>query len=400
MNTGTSPRTARGTRYHSLDFWRGFACLCVIIFHSSFYMRSEQGWSHAFHSSLSQLQHGVTLFFVISGYCIAAASDGARQKVGAARTYFMRRFRRIYPPFWVALLLTCLAVSGTITLGFPRLFGDDNYPIGDPSSFSAWQWAGTITLTETWRSHFVGDESRLLVAHAWTLCYEEQFYAVCGLALLLSPRRLFAALGAITIAVACIFGASSWLGCHNRISGFFFDGFWLIFAFGILVYYRAHRACPATARLIDWFWILGIVPAITLFLLKYRWDTLTGGMSIGFVFAATLSFLHRWDLAIASSRWIRPISACGTMCYSLYLIHWPIAKALSHILADLGCTGPISTLMITIPACIAASIAASFPFYAWVESRFLNTSVATMPVHAPAPSVNILPQAEEALESA
>lgn len=367
------------TRYHSLDFWRGVACLCIIVFHSFFYMeKAEAGWSRALSTLLAFLWHGVTIFFVISGYCIAAATDSARRRENAVRTYFARRFRRIYPPFWALLALALAAVVGAQLLDYPRLFSDDIHPIRDPFSFSGWQWAGTISLTETWRHHLVGDEPKLLVGHAWTLCYEEQFYAACGIILLLCPRRMFAALGAITAAVACLFVASRGLGFQGRIQGFFFDGYWLIFAFGILVYYRAHRASPGAARLIDWCWCLGAIPAAILFL-KLRWDELLSGMAVGFIFAAALSFLHRWDCAIASARWLRPISSCGVMCYSLYLVHWPVSKALSHLLADAGCTGPASTLLITIPACIAASIAAAIPFHVWVERRFLNTPTPILP---------------------
>ena len=40
------------------------------------------------------------LFFVISGYCIAAACDASARRRTPLTDYFWRRFRRIFPPFW------------------------------------------------------------------------------------------------------------------------------------------------------------------------------------------------------------------------------------------------------------------------------------------------------------
>src|SRR5665213_3292870 len=96
-------------RYYSLDFWRGLACLMVVVFHSTFYITDNP--FHIYGSALSkQIFHllscgwvGVPIFFVISGYCISAACDSIGHR-RASRKFFTRRFKRIYPPYWIALL--------------------------------------------------------------------------------------------------------------------------------------------------------------------------------------------------------------------------------------------------------------------------------------------------------
>jgi peptidoglycan/LPS O-acetylase OafA/YrhL len=60
-----------------------------------------------------------------------------------------------------------------------------------PWWYSGWQWLGNLTLTESWRWHAIGDQRAHFPAQAWTLCYEEQFYAVVGLLLAISRRRFF-----------------------------------------------------------------------------------------------------------------------------------------------------------------------------------------------------------------
>src|SRR3954471_7559964 len=79
-------------RYQSLDFWRGVACLLVIVFHATFYQ------AHSSSTSLSALivratkwfWIGVPMFFVISGYCITASADRLRRREQSVRIFAWR----------------------------------------------------------------------------------------------------------------------------------------------------------------------------------------------------------------------------------------------------------------------------------------------------------------------
>src|SRR5688500_7182586 len=103
----------RRPRYESLDLWRGVACLLVLLHLSTFISPGPQEFAAL--GSLGQLWAegaarmwlGVPIFFVISGYCIAATADSQRRRRGRpAMEYFLRRFRRIFPPYWAVLLGT------------------------------------------------------------------------------------------------------------------------------------------------------------------------------------------------------------------------------------------------------------------------------------------------------
>jgi peptidoglycan/LPS O-acetylase OafA/YrhL len=163
----------QSTRYHTLDHWRGIACLLVVVSHST----APSTWRDTigFFPPLGKI--GVGIFFAISGYCIAAAVDSSRKREYGFGNFMFRRFRRIFPPYWAALLMTFtwkLAVYGPTSV---RL--------------SAWDYFGNLTLTETWLRIVNGDPNvNLLLEQAWTLCHEEQFYLICGL-LLLAPARFF-----------------------------------------------------------------------------------------------------------------------------------------------------------------------------------------------------------------
>ncbi len=99
----------------------------------------------------------VQFFFVLSGFVMAVA-HGADRGAGwtAAPRFLWRRACRIYPMYWLALLLA------TAALGLPH----------------GWRAASLLSLWPRWTTEFVPP--------AWTLRYEVEFYLVFALVLL--PR--------------------------------------------------------------------------------------------------------------------------------------------------------------------------------------------------------------------
>jgi peptidoglycan/LPS O-acetylase OafA/YrhL len=182
--------------------WRGFACLLVLVNHSVFYKITSAplGAMAVVDSAVSaialRMWAGVPIFFVISGYCITASIDSHRRNQHGVGLYFFKRFRRIFPPYWAALFggadligTSDLLLSGSVTANGAAL---------RPWWFSPWQWAGSITLTEIWRAHLIGTGKGLVLGPAWTLCYEEQFYAVTGLLLFVCAGRFFLGAAIVT----------------------------------------------------------------------------------------------------------------------------------------------------------------------------------------------------------
>jgi peptidoglycan/LPS O-acetylase OafA/YrhL len=371
----------RDVRYHSLDFWRGVACLSVVVFHSTFYVatpaldqqaRTGAGLTAAEWAVLatSRLWLGVPIFFVISGYCIAASADLQRARGRPAGRFFVRRFRRIYPPLW-AFLALFVAVAAPLEWLVPGTLADSVHGIPPPWANSTWQWLGGLTLTESWRHHLVGDGRQYVVGHLWTLCYEEQFYLVVGLVLLVCPRRLFAGLAAVTLGVVLFvtLGRSAEPGWN----GFFFDGRWLLFAVGLAVYYALNHTSSRGRVVTALAFAAGLAVACRKPAPLTAFEaTGEAGLAAALAFGLVLLALAPLDRALAGARWARPISWCGVMCYSLYLVHWPIAKVVSHAAFLVGLTGPVPTLLVTVPVCLAASLAAGWLFHATVERRFWN----------------------------
>jgi hypothetical protein len=82
----------RDPRYLTLDLWRGLACLMIVVLHATHNANEAIGTAgplgKAVLAILSRLGIGVPIFFVISGYCIAATSDSTRRKPRAPARFF------------------------------------------------------------------------------------------------------------------------------------------------------------------------------------------------------------------------------------------------------------------------------------------------------------------------
>jgi peptidoglycan/LPS O-acetylase OafA/YrhL len=312
------------------------------------------------------LNAGVPIFFVISGYCITAAVERSRQLGQSAVTYFWRRLRRIYPPLWIVIACSLAFFLVLEPPGKPEgVLVQQPWSQIRPWWHSAWSWLGNLTLTETWRHHLVGSPgNHHFPGQAWTLCYEEQFYAVMGLLLLLATRRLFPAAAAVTAAVALVALGSRAAGVP--VEGFFFDGNWFMFAAGVAVYFALHRAA-APGR-----WLVGLSLAAALAYSATRLPLEPAvSYASAFGFALVILAAHRWDGWLAAAPLLRPLMFCGTICYSMYLVHQLPVKALTQYLCLRGFTSDSDALLMAVPASVAVSVLLGWLFHITVERRFL-----------------------------
>ncbi len=98
----TPPPAHTHARFMELDGLRGLAALGVVLAHyitlaNTFFPHLRQA-----PVDLNPLTLGVHLFFLISGFVIFMTV----RRVGSAREFLTARAIRLFPPFWVALLLT------------------------------------------------------------------------------------------------------------------------------------------------------------------------------------------------------------------------------------------------------------------------------------------------------
>ena len=107
----TPTASLRAERLWTIDALRGVAALGVVMFHASDVPGMDRsgpiGW--VLDGILTWGRYGVWLFFVLSGFCIhmrwaSRAASGDRSVPGFVE-FWKRRFRRLYPPYLIALLI-------------------------------------------------------------------------------------------------------------------------------------------------------------------------------------------------------------------------------------------------------------------------------------------------------
>lgn len=361
----------QNSRYQSLDLWRGLICLFVVIEHAAVAIwgghLGSPGWEGWLRSAIVapfQMNLGTPLFFVISGYCIAASIVSCRRRGSAPMQFLARRLWRVFPSYWAALLVFAMVVMLLDTVGLSR-WHHGPYALELPSvgDLDRWQWFGNITLTETWRPHVGGIEVNVFTRVAWSLCYQEQFYLICFFALLATRKTLFRTLGIATAAIISLRVIALDAGAINRIEGTF-PLLWHQFAIGLAVYRYLNGDASARVK----YCVLG---GLTVMFAASVWTRDTGTIG-SVVFGLGLIALRGWDESWTQIRRLDPLRAIGRCSYSIYLIHLPVIVVLSAALGDLGVTSFWSRAMVMVPTTTIAATLAGLIFYRVVEARFLD----------------------------
>jgi peptidoglycan/LPS O-acetylase OafA/YrhL len=155
-------------RFHFLDGIRGVASFLIVLHHSvtstvaRFFL--SHGWPKISTFVTYFTQSGVVLFFVLSGIVLLRPYLRGQRKFNTVE-YFYRRIRRIYPPFFAALLFGYLVAVIIKT-------GPETYY----SSLQLWKWT-SISWRELLRQAPIINYAGIYYNLAWwSLQVEVLFY--------------------------------------------------------------------------------------------------------------------------------------------------------------------------------------------------------------------------------
>ncbi len=289
-------------RSHGLDTLRAFAILLVMAFHGRSFLPSildpvgRFGWM------------GVDLFFVLSGYLIAAQLFREHARTGCIgwRDFYSRRAFRVLPAY-LAVLLVYVARPGWREA---------------PAMAPLWEY---VTFSY---NLFVRYPAQRAFSHVWSLCVEEQFYLVLPVLLGALLRRPSLRRGAACAAFILLAGVAcrGWVYVHTlRPLGPDADGFASSYIEDI--YY------PTWSRMDGL--LAGVLLAVTQAFFQRVWDKMRGhGMSLtaaGLALVALCCFLFRERLES-----VGPVAVAGT------LVGFPLLAAglAAVVLSSLG-NGPL-----------------------------------------------------------
>jgi peptidoglycan/LPS O-acetylase OafA/YrhL len=174
-----------------LDTLRGFAAIYVLLGHARWLLWEgfKEGYNQhpGAYSLLDKVamyfftifrfgHEAVLFFFVLSGFVIHWSMSKRMDKTGTfgVKDYLVRRFKRIYPPLLVAIIITFAFDTLGIILKFPVYFGATPYSLTNANihpSLTGQTLLGNMLFVQRVYTPVWGTDGPL-----WSLMYEWWFY--------------------------------------------------------------------------------------------------------------------------------------------------------------------------------------------------------------------------------
>ncbi|WP_392544929.1 acyltransferase family protein [Oryzobacter telluris] len=296
-----SPKAS--ARIDGLDYLRFVAALAVVAFH---WTSNGPRWGQmpSIAPGVEQVtvygHLGVDVFFLISGYVILITARGK-----SARSFVVSRLVRLFPTFWVALVITVVVLL---------VIGGRQTPVG------------TALCNLTMVPDALG--CTFVDGSYWSLAYELAFYAfVLGVILVGGGQRLPQVIAAWTVAMAVIAvvrpGAA-----HHVLTGDFYTEFavgallaevrhdarrwWVVpalavglFSMGRFAIEVGQLSAQGTPGYLPWMPLVVTLAAATVLLLMPASGSLPGARTLG-ILTFPLYLLHQEIGYAVLGRWATP----------------------------------------------------------------------------------------------
>lgn len=362
-----------------LDGLRFLALILVMLWHAS--IRATRysegnGLSDGMYWYFPHGEVGVLLFFCISGYVVSQPFLNKPSSDWKVRAFYLRRFIRIYPPYFIALS-ACFFVL--------QIFGHV------PQSASSYN-SSNISLNYSYLASlfymhgFIFDAPSRLNPPIWSLEIEIIFYAVIPVLMFFYMK-----ISSRTTRIASIVAVISGLIVFTAVASSQFE-IGESFRLGVLIHSYLFLlgvlaadisgdklSRPRAKRLLlDVCFLIGLAGLLAIGLQMTQVDArLPGGwltfmMEMAVIVSLTLLFIGAFygklSSQLLSLPWIRLI---GTMCYSVYLTHIVAMQAASEILGKIfQIASPFLIWTVWLGVLIPAGLIVGLIFYICVERPF------------------------------
>lgn len=363
-----------------LDGMRGLAALYVVLHHAYMEIAEQPSitLSLPYFAELSTrwLYYGqiaVDIFIVLSGYCLMlpVAVAGGSLRGGTSR-YFLRRARRILPPYYIALVLSLILIG--VVPGMNKMSGtrwDFALPALTPSAIGS-----HLLLIHNLSPNWV----YRINPPMWSIATEWQIYFLFPL-LLLPVWKRFGNLA--TIAVAFSLSLAPWFLFHQGVPAC--PWFLGLFALGMVAaVINVSRPVPLE-QLLQWskaLCVMGLavflggtvtIGAPRLWQYLYLMDFLVGFTVACFLVLCTgycfnyLKSSHPFFLRFVASRY--PVQL-GMFSYNLYLVHFPVLSLLHLWIRPLNLRS-VEELGFLLSVGTVVSLVLSYIFHRLFERQFI-----------------------------
>ncbi|WP_122262048.1 acyltransferase family protein [Ornithinimicrobium cerasi] len=341
----------RSQRFEFVDALRGLAALMVLSFHLMFNSAQTELLQSSAPKAFVELSrygaNGVPIFFVISGFVICYSVRRLPLTFAGAGNFALRRQVRLDPPYYVVIVgVLIIAAAESQVAGL------------EARSFTI----GQVLLNMVYLQDIVGVPA--MVAVAWTLCIEVQFYLVLIVVMLAtrrwrtSPSTQGGAVRLVVMILAALSLLMPWLGWST---GPWFMGHWWMFALGMSVAWVLLREISMTTG-----WALLAVTFVNCLAFNLNSPDSLGGYWAAWLTAVVLLLTVR--TGAITSKMPRPLLLLGAWTYSLYLVHLLVIDVLMGAMFKI--TGQsIAGAWLAYGAGIVGSLVAAWVLYTLVERR-------------------------------
>ncbi|TGE27551.1 acyltransferase family protein [Hymenobacter metallicola] len=308
-------------KYDYIDALRGVAVLAVLLVHCALFGTNTPNHP-LFAAVVQQGARGVQLFYVLSALTLyLSMGSRARQEQHPTLNFFLRRFFRIAPLFYCAILYYLWQDGWG-----PRAW------LGDAPAVTLPQVLSTMSFSNGWNPRWINS----IVPGGWSIAVEMSFYLILPLVFLwVNSLQRAVWLVALTTLGAVAFVL--WFGRHPLIpeaslwADFLFLAFPTqlpIFAMGIVLFFllRTPQADPlSSAPSRAWLLLLtvGLLVARLLF-----GDLVPNYLCFGVVFVLLTYALSLYPIRLL----VNPLTIyAGKISYSMYLTHFAVLHLMTHL---------------------------------------------------------------------
>jgi peptidoglycan/LPS O-acetylase OafA/YrhL len=351
-----------------LDGFRAMAALYVVIHHASMHVAIE--WNSLPQKIIYKLanegHYAVDIFIVLSGFCLMLpiVRNNGSLKEGSWQ-FFLKRAKRILPPYYLALAFTLLLIY-TLIGNKTGTHWDGSIPVTN------WDIFTRLTLLQ---DVFLSTKSKINYAF-WSISVEWRIYLLFPLLVVSWKKRgpFFTTFLAVVVSFALWFMLEP-TGLNLGKTGIspHYIG---LFCMGMLATQLAYAKQKSFAELnksLPWLHLVigSMLLTAIAHLMKEQWVLLdlmvgcTAAILLIALASGKLPSLHR----ILSCR---PLVFIGTFAYSIYLVHAPLLQLISQYVLHPLQLSSLAGLIFMITAGTFLVVAASYLFYLVAEKPFIN----------------------------
>lgn len=373
-----------------LDSIRGLAALYVAIGHIWQFIVFQPPFGNLpkFLSLLNFGHSAVAIFIVLSGYCLMlpiAAQGHVEQEPGWLQAFIRRRFLRIYPAYFMAIVLSAILIA---------VYGNTLDPTG------IWTKGLNQLSSESIGSH-------LLLMHnitrwewtinppMWSVALEWQIYLLFGTVIIPMWKRVHP-----FVMVAIMLTLTAWTAVAPGLQQ---KNLWFVSLFLMGNIAACFGTCSSAGvegfGLPSKLWKIAgsrvAIPALVVFAITVMKPNLIiiSDIALGLGISGSLVWLQRtWKRSpehrIFKVLTAKPLNAIGVMSYSIYLLHFPILITTNAWLV--GKVAPIGIFGIQLLGVMPALIGLAWLSYTFIEKPFMRMGKRIHPENMSQPSSNVV----------